>query len=131
MTDRPSLPSLVRTLLQRDPALPAIEFEERWFDWGEVQAVARDVMTALDASGIGDDAPVAFIPRNHPAAIAALLALLAQGRTVRMIYAFQSASGIARAIAAMDVAAVLSHSQDLWAEGRGAGQDRRLVGVVI
>ena len=52
MTDRPSLPSLVRTLLQRDPALPAIEFEERWFDWGEVQAVASDVMAALDASGI-------------------------------------------------------------------------------
>lgn len=71
--------------LQRDPPLPAIEFEGQWHDWGAVRQVADAVQAALAASGVGPDAPVAFVPRNRPAALAALLGMMAQGRTIRMI----------------------------------------------
>lgn len=111
-----TLPRHARAILNREPAQLAIEFEHCWHSWGELRAVAEGVSDALDASGIAPDAPVAFIPRNHPAAIAALLALIAQGRTIRMIYPFQSAAGIASSIARLEVAAVVLHRQDIAPE---------------
>lgn len=112
------LPQVARGILARDPAAPAIEFQDRWYTWGDLREVAEGVVQALEASGIAADAPVAFIPRNHPSAIAALLGLLVQGRTIRMIYPFQSAEGIARNIARLGVAAVVLHAQDCSPEVR-------------
>jgi acyl-CoA synthetase (AMP-forming)/AMP-acid ligase II len=102
--------------LRRDPALPAVEFEHRWYSWGELDQVARGIHAALDTSGIGPDAPVAFVPRNRPESIAALLALIARGRTIRMIYAFQSPAGIAASIDRADPGAVVAHREDLTRE---------------
>ncbi|MBV2150833.1 AMP-binding protein [Sphingobium sp. AS12] len=111
--------------LQRDPALPAIEFEGQWHDWGAVRQVADVVQAALAASGIGPDAPVAFVPRNRPAALAALLGMMAQGRTIRMIYAFQSAGGIARDVVRTGGSALIAFADDLgnevMAAARGEG----------
>jgi acyl-CoA synthetase (AMP-forming)/AMP-acid ligase II len=98
--------------LARDPALPAIEFERRWFDWGDVRRVASGVQAALTASGVDPRAPVAFVPRNRPESISTLLALTAQGRTIRMVYAFQSPAGIAASIARCEPGAVIAHAGD-------------------
>lgn len=111
-----SLPEHARAILDRPSTAPAIEFEHRWHTWGELREIAEGVIQALDSSGIAPNAPVAFVPRNHPAAIAALLGLLAQGRTIRMIYPFQSAEGIASSFARLEVAAVVMHRQDLAPE---------------
>lgn len=111
-----SLQELGAAALQRDPALRAIEFEHRWHDWGDLRRVAEAVQNALDASGIAPDAPVAFVPRNRPASIAALLGLIAQGRSIRMIYAFQSPVGIARDIERLQPAAVIADREDLSPE---------------
>ncbi len=126
-----SLPDHARAILDRAPGLPAIEFDHRWHTWGELAQVASEVKRALDASGIAANAPVAFVPRNHPAAIAALLALLAQGRTIRMNYPFQSAEGIARSIAGMEVAAVVMHAQDCAPEVRATLTEGGLAAVVL
>ena len=58
-------------------------------------------------------APVAFVPRNRPEAIAGLLAFLAEGRSVRMIYSFQAAERIAASLVQPGVAAVVLHADDL------------------
>jgi long-chain acyl-CoA synthetase len=126
-----SLSDHARTILARAASAPAIEFEHRWHSWGELSAVAEAVTQALDASGIGAHAPVAFIPRNHPAAIATLLALIAQGRTIRMIYPFQSAEGIARNIARLEVAAVVIHRQDVAPEVLAGLTQEGLAAVVL
>ncbi|GAA0318977.1 hypothetical protein GCM10009087_31680 [Sphingomonas oligophenolica] len=102
--------------LQREPTLDAIAFEDRWYDWGEMAHVANGVGAALAASGIDPCAPVAFIPRNRPASFAALLGLIAQGRTIQMIYAFQSPAGIAAAIARTEPAAIVAHREDFTSE---------------
>ncbi|WP_238475369.1 class I adenylate-forming enzyme family protein [Sphingomonas cavernae] len=111
-----SLQELAVIALRREPALQAIEFEHRWHSWGDVRRVAEAVQTALGASGIGGQAPVAFVPRNRPASIAALLGLIAQGRTIRMIYAFQSPAGIARDIERLQPAAVVADREDFAPE---------------
>jgi long-chain acyl-CoA synthetase len=109
----PPLAEMVRRALARDADVPAIEFEGRWHNWVELRFQAERVTALLDASGIAADAPVAFVPRNRPSSIAALLGLLATGRTVRMIYAFQSADAIAREIRRLLPAAVILDAMDL------------------
>ena len=125
------LPQVARGILARDPEARAIEFERHWHTWGELSEVAEGVMHALDASGIAANAPVAFVPRNHPSAIAALLGLLAQGRTVRMIYPFQSAGGVAANITRLEVAAVVLHRQDCSPEVRTCLATEGLAAVVL
>lgn len=117
--------------LQRDPALPAIEFEGRWHDWGAVRHVADAVQAALIASGIGADAPIAFVPRNRPAALAALLGLLAQGRTIRMIYAFQSPGGIARDVKKAAGSALVAFADDLTEAVIEAARDEGMAVIAL
>jgi long-chain acyl-CoA synthetase len=113
---RTRLEELTEQALARDPAQPSIEFQGRWFTWGDIRKIADTIAALIDASGAQLDAPVAFIPRNRPSAIAALLGLIAKGRTVRMIYAFQSPTGIARDIAKLKPAIVIADAQDFSAE---------------
>jgi long-chain acyl-CoA synthetase len=102
---------MIRRALARDPETHAIEFDGRWHSWGEIRLQA-DRISRLLAAAIGDQAPVAFVPRNRPSSIATLLALLAEGRTVRMIYAFQSAEAIANDLRRLNPAAVIYDAQD-------------------
>ncbi|MCX7282525.1 MAG: long-chain fatty acid--CoA ligase [Novosphingobium sp.] len=106
------LPAQVRAALARDPAAPALCFEEHWLTWGDLRSFAESVQCALQAAGVAEDAAIAFVPRTRPEAIAALLGLLEAGRGVRMVYAFQSAEAIARSIARPGIGAVILHRVD-------------------
>jgi acyl-coenzyme A synthetase/AMP-(fatty) acid ligase len=98
--------------LVRDAAQPAIEFERQWVRWGEIRQVADRLSALIDTSGAGAYAPVAFVPRNRPSAVAALLGLIAKGRTVRMIYAFQSATALARDVERLKPAILVAAAED-------------------
>ena len=92
------IPRLCAEALARPGGTEVVEFEGAWFDWDDLRKVRDQVEMLLAESGIAKDAPVTFIPRNRPWAVAVLFALLAQGRTIRMAYAFQSPTGIVRDI---------------------------------
>lgn len=111
----PTLADMVQRALARDAQQPAIEFEGRWHNWGDLRLQAERLALLLNDTGIAEAAPVAFVPRNRPSSIAALLALLAKGRTVQMVYAFQSAQAIAADIARLRPSAVILDAQDLAA----------------
>jgi long-chain acyl-CoA synthetase len=113
-----SLAELCEQTLSIPPSRPAIEFEGTWHDWGAVQALARDIRLKLLASGAGARGPVIFAPRNRPSALAALLALLAEGRSVRMAYAFQSPAAIAAAVAGLDAPVAIMAEKDFTPEVR-------------
>ena len=106
------LPELAERALARDASEPAIEFDGTWIGWGEFRKLADQLAELAQATGADARAPVAFIPRNQPWAIAALFALIAQGRAIRMIYAFQSSAGIARDVAAIGAAVVVGAAAD-------------------
>jgi acyl-CoA synthetase (AMP-forming)/AMP-acid ligase II len=90
-----------------------------------MRQVADRLRRLIDASGVEPQGAVALIPRNRPSAIAALLGLISQGRTVRMIYAFQSGAAIARDVQrlkpAVCVAATEDFSEDVLAALREQG----------
>src|SRR4051812_10963223 len=94
-----SLEELAAKALARGPAHPAVEWEERWISWYEMRQVADRVGALVDASAADTRAPIAFVPRNRPVVLAALIGLIARGRHIRMIHAYQSGARIARDIA--------------------------------
>lgn len=111
-----SLAAMARAAFARDPESPIIEFETRWYTWGELRQVATQLSAAIAASGADASAAVAFAPRNRPAALAALLGLIADERTIQMIYAFQSAAGVARDLVRLKPAVLIAAQQDLSQE---------------
>lgn len=113
-----SLAELCEQTLAIAPSRAAIEFDGEWLDWGTVQTLARDVRLKLSESGAGAHGPVIFAPRNRPSALATLLALLADGRSVRMIYAFQSPAAIAAAIERLDAPVAIMAEEDFTPEVR-------------
>jgi long-chain acyl-CoA synthetase len=111
-----SLDELSARALGREASLPAIEFGDHWFDWGAMRRVAERLAKLIAASGAAAGAPVAFVPRNRPSAFAALLALIANKHTIRMIYAFQSAGGIGRDVERLNPAVIVAAAED-FSEG--------------
>jgi len=124
----PKFSDLCGKLLDIDPAVDAIQFEDRWHKWEWVQRIARQVHVQL--ANIGG-APVSFIARNDPAALAGLVGLLTQPRTVRMIYAFQSSSAMAASVEKLGSPAVLMMEADLTPEVRDVVQRRGMTAITL
>ena len=91
-----SLETLSAAALQRPAARPVIEFQGEWRTWGEIRRVAERLAALIAASGTPSHASIAFVARNRPSAIAALLGLIARGRTICMLYAYQAGAALAR-----------------------------------
>ncbi|WP_340589011.1 fatty acid--CoA ligase family protein [Erythrobacter alti] len=106
------IPRLCAEALARPGGTQVVEFEGEWFGWDDLRKVRDQLEDLLAKSGVPADAPVTFIPRNRPWAVAVLLALLAQGRTVRMVYAFQSPTGIVRDIRRLAAPLVIAADQE-------------------
>ena len=126
-----SLPSLCATTLAIDPHLPAIEFAGVWHDWGFVQSVAQRVRALLTQSGISADTAVSFVPRNRPTALAALIGMLADGRSVRMVYAFQSPTAIAAALDRLGSSVAVMAAEDFTPEVRAMMAARGMAGIAL
>ncbi|WP_336974219.1 long-chain fatty acid--CoA ligase [Sphingobium aromaticiconvertens] len=109
----PSLPDLAKRALARDPARRAIEFEGVWHDWGAVRQLADSVTDLINAAGVAPDAAIGLVARSRPEMVAALIGLVAAGRTIQMIYAFQSPTVIARDIRALKPGVVIVVAQDM------------------
>jgi acyl-coenzyme A synthetase/AMP-(fatty) acid ligase len=92
-----------------------IEYEGEVFTRAWMRAVADNLETRLRAAGIGPASRLGFVTRNRPACVAALIGMIANGRTIRMIYAFQSAEALARNIEKLDLRAVVICDEDVSA----------------
>jgi long-chain acyl-CoA synthetase len=92
---------------------PAVEFEGRWYSWYEVNALADKVTALIDDCGGDTNGPIVFIAHSRAASVGAFLALIRTGRTIRMVYPFQSPSGIARDILLMQPAIVVATQREM------------------
>ena len=91
---------------------PCIEFGGRWYTGKEVAAYGIAITASLREADVADDAPVGLIVRNRLHHAAAIAGFLAAGRTVAMIYSFQSPEGIARDVEQLNLSAVVADSED-------------------
>ena len=118
-------------MLDRDPAIPLIEFQGEIYPLGGVRKLADDLDALLKESGADRAAPVVFVARNQPASLAALLGLLRAGRTIRMLYPFQSPSAIAANITKLKPAIVVAAQGEYSEEAREAMRALGSSGIVI
>jgi acyl-coenzyme A synthetase/AMP-(fatty) acid ligase len=107
------LSDMAAKALGTDPEQPALLYAGHWHLWGAFARLAWEIGTLLDDGGVDGHAPVALVGRNRPETVAALLGLIAQGRTIRMIYAYQSATAIIGEIERLAPAAVVAMRDDL------------------
>src|SRR5262245_1910465 len=124
-----TLEDLAKGALTREASRPCIDFEGRWFTWGEMRHVAERLGTLLDVAGatarrptsapprvpgggVPAGAPVALIARNRPSSVAALLGLLSRGHTIRMVYPFQSTAAMARDVERLKPAVLAGAAED-------------------
>ncbi len=108
MHEEATLDRMCAKALARDPAREAVEFAGDWVCWGQLRGLAERVGALLEQSGCHAQTEVAFVAHNRPSAAGALLGMLAQARTVRMVYGFQSAAGIARDLERLEPAVVVA-----------------------
>lgn len=69
----------ISDVLDLNPAAPAIQYDGRWYSWGQIAAQARNVGAVSAGTRVG------IMLRNQPAHVAALLGVLAAGGTVVVI----------------------------------------------
>lgn len=122
---------LVKRALDRDPDIELIEFEHSWYTIGEVRGLGEAVNALIDAAGLDARAPIAFVPRNRPVVLAAMLGLAARGRYVRMIHPYQSPAGIARDLERLKPAALVALADDFVAEVPALLAVRGIAGISL
>lgn len=108
------LASSISSVLTLAPDAPALEYQQRWYSWGEVGLIMQQAETLL--ADLPTGAPVGILLRNQPTAVAMLLQVLASRRCVVTLNPFQSADKIAQDLEALAVDAVIADEQDWHAQ---------------
>ena len=106
------LEEMAEKALGKERPSPAIEFKGRWHDWGWMHDYASAVSGALQGCDLSAAGAVAFVPRNRPNSAAALLAMIAQGRTIYMLYAFQAPEALARNLRSLEKRVLVISKED-------------------
>ena len=102
----------IEAILTLDCAAPAMEFSDRWWNWGDLERAYRSVDAVLSANGLGEGSRVGVMLRNHVAIVPAALATVADRCLVTLNPMFQ-AQKLADDIAASAVPAVIGIGADL------------------
>ena len=110
---------------------PCIEFGGRWYSGNEVSAYGEAIASALREAGVADDAPVGLVVRNRLQHAAAIIGFLAAGRTVSMIYSFQSPESIGRDVESLELSAIVADREDWTDEVIAAAKRAGSAGVAI
>lgn len=108
---------LTRLLAEAPAEAEAIEHDEAWWTWGQVQETARAVADALDAAGLPSDARVGVVLENRPEHVATVAAVIASGRCVVTLSPLQPAARLAADIARSELPVVVSGPGALAREG--------------
>jgi acyl-CoA synthetase (AMP-forming)/AMP-acid ligase II len=121
----------VRATFTRNPDGRAIEYKGAWYSWRDMAAVFDALERVFADAGIPDGAPIGLAARNRVMHAAALLGLIAGGRPITMIYAFQSAEALANDIRNLGLAAVIADQED-WLEAPvAAARQACTVGIAL
>ena len=126
-----TLQQLSRAALTRGPDYPAVEWAGRWVSWEDMRRIADLVTGLLHASGADPRGQIGLLPRNRPAIIAAILGLIADSRTIRMVHTFQSPSGIARDLDTEKPVAVVGMEEDFSPEVRAVLEAHGIAGIAL
>ncbi len=125
-----TLSDRIRRVLSFDPSAEAIEFEGRWYRWGELAAAVAGVEDALVRAAIPRDAAVAVLLRNDPAIVGVMLAVLSTQRCVVTINPHQGAEKVASDLRGLRTVAVIARPED-WSKPEIAAVAREIGALAV
>ncbi len=109
----------------------ALAYRGEWYDWAFMRKVHAALDTALSAAGLNAGTPVALVSRNRPPHVAAVVSLLAAGRTTCMIYGAQTPVGLAGEVRRLKAPVVAADADD-WSDAlRAAVEETGAIGVIL
>lgn len=97
----------------------AIQFEGRWWSWGDVGAVYAALTNVLCERSTSDDVPVAIVMRQRPALVASELAVLGVGRTAVLLTPLQPDAALASDLVGLKAGVLIAHTVDWDRPGFG------------
>jgi long-chain acyl-CoA synthetase len=108
----------LRQLLdEAPPQTEAIEFEERWTTWGDLQGIDRELDRELTSRGLGEGARVGIILESRPEHVGVLVALIARGRCIVTMSPMQPPERLSADIVASDVPVLVGTAEALSRPG--------------
>ncbi len=112
-----SISQRVAQTLTLAPDSGAVEFEGQWTSWAALAEAAEVVEAALTELGVPRGAPVGWMARNSPAAVASATALLLAGRPIAPLRPHQSLAGLRDEIAGQALKVVIGEPSEWKLEG--------------
>lgn len=97
----------ISTVLDLDPAAPALQFDGRWSTWGQLATLARRVGAQTGPTRVG------IMLRNSPPHVAALLGVLEAGGTVVVINPARGDDRTRADIAALALPVIIGLADDI------------------
>ena len=104
----------IHRVLALDSEAPAVEFEDRWYSWGEFESLMKGIDTALSAAGVGESAAVALMLRNRPSLLGAMMSVITSRRCVLSVNALQGPKKLLEEVEGLKPPALIGHADD-WA----------------
>ncbi|MGV0738993.1 AMP-binding protein [Mycobacterium syngnathidarum] len=99
----------INDVLDLDPTANAIQYNGKWYSWGQVATLARRVSTVSSGMRVG------IMLRNRPAHVAALLGVLAAGGTVVVINPSRGDERTRADLVALDLPVLIGSAEDIAA----------------
>ena len=122
----------IRAVLALDPDAPALEFEDRWYSWGEFAGLVEGIDTALSAAGLREGTGVALMLRNRPSLLGAMLSVITSRRCVLSVNAIQGPAALLEEIAGLRAPALIGHAEDWALPGlRETAQESGCLGIEV
>ena len=112
-----SISRRVAQTLALSPQSGAVEFQGEWTTWAALRDAADKLEALLVEAGVPKDAPIGWIARNSPAAVAAFAALLLAGRPIAPLRPHQSVAGLPDEIAAQAQQAIVAEEGEWTLDG--------------
>jgi acyl-CoA synthetase (AMP-forming)/AMP-acid ligase II len=104
---------LLNGVLEIDPSADVIDFQERWYSWGELAATICSIRACLVRLDLGADARVGVMVRNRPSALAAVLTAVADRACMVSINPLLPDDRLARDLAGLALPVVIAETMDL------------------
>jgi long-chain acyl-CoA synthetase len=113
--DTETLGKRIQSVFALDPSAIAVETMNGHHTWGELAAAAQAIEVLIRDTGVARDAPIGWVARNRPAAIAAFASLVMHGRMVVPLRPKQTSATFREELAAQKLQAILGDDED-WAD---------------
>jgi acyl-CoA synthetase (AMP-forming)/AMP-acid ligase II len=108
---------LLNGVLAIDPAAEALDYDGRWYTWGQLAQTIEAIRIALRRLNLGADARIGILVRNRPSPFAAVLTAVAEDASMISINPLLPDDRLAQDIEALALPVILGQVSDFERPG--------------